>query len=61
MSRFEQDNEDLVYTPDDVFDLGNLRAETGIVIDACDHDEIDLPGTLAAYGDSPARNREGRP
>ena len=58
----EEDNEDRVYVRvDDIFDISILRAETGIVIDVYDNDEIDLLGTLAVDEDSLARNREKRP
>jgi hypothetical protein len=54
----EDDNEDRVYARvDDVFDISNLGAEEGLIIDVYDNDEIDLPGTLAIYDDSLARNK----
>ena len=55
----EDDNPDRVYVRvDDIFDIGILRVEEGIVIDVYDKDEIDLLGTLAVDEDSLARNRE---
>jgi hypothetical protein len=58
----EDDNEDRVYVRvDDVFDISILRAESGIVIDVYDKDELDPLGTLTVDEDSLARNREQQP
>jgi hypothetical protein len=57
----EEDNEDRVYVRvDDIFDISILRAETGIVIDVYENDEIDLLGALAVDEDLVTRNRELR-
>lgn len=57
----EEDNEDRVYVRiDDIFDISILRAETGIVIDVYENEEIDLLGTLAVDEDLVTRNRELR-
>ena len=58
----EDDNEDRVYVRvDDVFDIGILRVEEGIVINVYDGDEIDVLGTLSIDEDSLPRNREQQP
>jgi hypothetical protein len=58
----EDDNEDRVYVRvDDVFDIGILRVEEGIVIHVYENDEMDLLATLSVEEESLARNREGRP
>jgi hypothetical protein len=67
MSRFEYtppeaDNEDRVYVRvDDIFDIGILRVETGIVVNVYDNDEIDLLATLTVGDNLLARNREQQP
>jgi hypothetical protein len=54
----EGDNEDRVYVRgDDIFDIGILRVEAGIVIDVDHEDEFDFLGRLAV--DEPSLTRTG--